>query len=165
MKVKLVACKDIGRAAAEQLKDTQTWNGRTLDCVSCNLDGNQVAAALSRASGWRCHYAVAVPEFAQKLFMGDLYHMVQFFKNGGYATSDEHAFRQVLPDAQTAQEFFEEKGQWHDKERFSKSQDGTLKDVPQTRSWIGTAALLTAIVVVAAVAVAGVRKFAQTQPE
>ena len=75
--------------------------------------------------------------------MGDLYYMVQFFKRGGYATSDEAAFRQVLPNAQSVEEFFEEKRQWHNKERFAK--DGRIKSVP--RSWLGTAALLTVVVV------------------
>jgi hypothetical protein len=100
------------------MKDPDAWKGKTLDCVSCNSTGVEVADALSEASKIRCHYSVAVPRFAQYLFMGDLYYMVSFFETQGYSGSIEE-FKKVVPDAMGPLEFFQQKGQWSDGEKFA----------------------------------------------
>lgn len=118
LKVKLVACSDIGKAGAIMLSDTKKWNGKTLDCASCEVDGNQVARQLSEASGTECKYAVALPRWVMWLFMNDLHHMVKFFEDTGYSSSIDD-FKKVVAGAVDPKGWFIAKGQWADGEKFA----------------------------------------------
>jgi uncharacterized protein YbjT (DUF2867 family) len=123
--VKMVSCVDIGKAAKVVIDHPEQWKGKTLDCVSCNVTGDVIAQALSKASGVRCTYSMAVPKFVQKLFMKDLYYMVRFFEDQGYTSSIED-FKKVVPDAMGPLEFFQYKGKWSNGEAFAPRGDGGI---------------------------------------
>lgn len=128
IKLKMVACKDIGKAAAQMFLDPEKYNGKTITCVSCDSSGEEVAAALSSASSEPCKYSFAMPRFALRLFFPDLYRMTIYFEEKGYScTSDDMAeFRKIVPDALDAEGFFKMKGRWANGEEFG--------SVPETRS-------------------------------
>ena len=109
LKVKHVACRDIGKAAAVMLANPSKWQGKTLDCASDDVTGTDVAAALTAASGVECTYGVAVPRFVMRCFMKDLNAMIEFFETTGY-DSDIAAFKAVVPDAQDCKAWFEARG-------------------------------------------------------
>ena len=109
LKVKHVACRDIGKAAAAMLASPSKWKGKTLDCASDDLTGDDVAAALTEVSGVECTYGVAVPRFVMRCFMKDLNAMIEFFETTGY-DSDIAAFKAVVPDAQDCKAWFEARG-------------------------------------------------------
>jgi len=129
LKVKHVGCADIAKAAVVMFKDPRAWKGKTLDCVSCEVTGDEIASALSQASGVRCTYKVLIPSFIMRLAMRDLYNMVAFFENPGYSSSVEE-FKAVVPDAQSPLDFFQAKGQWGNGEPFAPLEDGNLADPP-----------------------------------
>ena len=91
------------------LADPSKWQGKTLDCASDDLTGEDVAAALTAASGVECTYGVAVPRFVMRCFMKDLNAMIEFFETTGY-DSDIAAFKAVVPDAQDCKAWFEARG-------------------------------------------------------
>ena len=117
LKVKHVACRDIGKAAAVMLANPSKWRGKTLDCASDDLTGDDVAAALTEVSGVECTYGVAVPRFIMRCVMKDLNAMVEFFETTGY-DSDLAAFRAVVPDAQDCKAWFAAKGAWANGVKF-----------------------------------------------
>ena len=109
LKVKHVACRDIGKAAAAMLANPSKWKGKTLDCASDDLTGEDVAAALTAVSGVECTYGVAVPRFIMRCVMKDLNAMIEFFETTGY-DSDIAAFKAVVPDALDCKAWFEARG-------------------------------------------------------
>mmetsp|Transcript_1997 Transcript_1997/g.3520 ORF Transcript_1997/g.3520 Transcript_1997/m.3520 type:complete len:312 (-) Transcript_1997:185-1120(-) len=130
LKLKMVSCHDIGRAAAIMLQNPGEWNGKTLDCASCEVDGKELAAGLTEASGVPCTYKKAIPSFIQWVIMRGHYHMVKYFENPGYSSSVE-AFRAVVPDAFGPKEFFTYLGQWGNGEKFTPSKsDVATKETP-----------------------------------
>mmetsp|Transcript_70958 Transcript_70958/g.182970 ORF Transcript_70958/g.182970 Transcript_70958/m.182970 type:complete len:313 (+) Transcript_70958:47-985(+) len=117
LKLKYVACEDIGKAAAVMFATPLVWKGRTLDCASDELTGDEAAEALSEVSGTPCKYSTAMPTFFMKWFMKDLAAMVKFFEEPGYS-SDIAKFKKVVPSAMDAKAFFAKTGQWSDGEKF-----------------------------------------------
>ena len=108
LKVKHVACRDIGKGARNAGESVQV-EGKTLDCASDDVTGTDVAAALTAASGVECTYGVAVPRFVMRCVMKDLNAMIEFFETTGY-DSDIAAFKAVVPDAQDCKAWFEARG-------------------------------------------------------
>jgi uncharacterized protein YbjT (DUF2867 family) len=120
IKCKLVACKDIGKAAAQMFLDPEKYNGKTVTCVSCDVDGEELAAALSSASSEPCKYSIGVPKLAMRFFFPDLYRMTIYLEEKGYScTADDIAeFKKIVPDALDAEGFFKMKGRWANGEEF-----------------------------------------------
>ena len=110
-------------------QNSDEWHGKTLDCLADDCDPNQMIAALSQASGVKCSYGLAVPVFAQKMFLTEMYNMVEFFKAAGYKGSIEE-FKKVVPDAKNVKEFFDAKGQWGNGEKFTPKAAGEELDNP-----------------------------------
>ncbi len=125
LKVKHVSTVDVGKAAARMLGDPAAWAGKTLDCASCDISGADAAAALSEVSGVPCQYRNMFPPYIGywilRLFLPDLWHMVEFFRDVGYS-SDVAAFREVVPDALDARAWFRHKGRWASSEPFPATQ-------------------------------------------
>ncbi len=120
IKLKMVACKDVGKAAAQMFLDPEKYNGKTITCVSCDASGEEVAAALSSASDEPCKYSIGIPRLILRLFFSDLYRMTVYFEEKGYScTSDDIAeFLSIVPDALDAEGFFKMKGRWANGEEF-----------------------------------------------
>ncbi len=103
---KYCATYDIGRAAAIQFKNREEWLGKSLDVIGWQGDLNQVAAALSKVSGVPVKARLAMPIFLRRLFLKDLHHMFLYYevKKGPRGTPE--AFRTILPDALSAEDWF-----------------------------------------------------------
>lgn len=113
---KYCATYDIGRAAAIQLKDPQTWLGKTLDVIGWQGDLSQVAAALSKVSGQPVKARLAMPIFLRRLFLKDLHHMFLYFEEQKGPRGTPQAFRKILPDALSAEDWFRFHGRYSDGE-------------------------------------------------
>jgi len=127
LKVKYIATRDVGKAAAAMLADPLPWRGRTLDCATEELTGEEVASVLSKVSGVDCEYE-QLPMWLIGVFMSDLSAMVDHFEKKGYSARsqlDLSKFLELVPDAWTAQQYFESKGKWSVPlgERFKKGPD------------------------------------------
>ncbi len=119
----MVSCKDIGKAVVAVFSNPASiWNGRTIECVSCDIAGDEAAHALSEASGERCMYAQSVPTWIQFAFMRELHKMAVFFENEGFSSSISE-FLKIVPDAQGPREYFESIGQWSNGEKFKSRSD------------------------------------------
>ena len=110
---------DIGRAAVIQLKDQETWLGKSLDVIGWQGDLSQVAAALSRVSGVPVKARLAMPIFLRRLFLNDLHHMFLYFEvdKGPRGTPEE--FRKILPDALSAEDWFRFHGRYSNGEKIA----------------------------------------------
>jgi len=116
-KVKFVACRDIGKAAAVILSNPSAWIGKELDCASCEVSGQEAAAILSEVSGVKCTYSTMLPRFIFKFLMGELERMVCYWEKEGYSSSIEE-FLKVVPDALGVKEYFQTVGKWSSGEDF-----------------------------------------------
>lgn len=103
---KYCATYDIGRAAVIQLKNPQTWLGKTLDVIGWQGDLTEVASALSKVSGVPVRAKLAMPLFLRRLFLKDLHHMFLYYEVQKGPRGTPEAFRKVLPDALTAEDWF-----------------------------------------------------------
>ncbi len=103
---KYCATYDIGRAAAIQFRNRGEWLGKSLDVIGWQGNLNQVAAALSKVSGVPVKARLAMPIFLRRLFLKDLHHMFLYYevKKGPRGTPE--AFRTILPDALSAEDWF-----------------------------------------------------------
>jgi uncharacterized protein YbjT (DUF2867 family) len=115
---KYCATYDIGRAAAIQLGNPRDWLGRSLDVIGWQGDLAQVAAALSRASGVPVKAKLAMPLFLRRLFLKDLHHMFLYYEVEKGPRGTPEAFRQVLPDALSAEDWFRFHGRYANGERI-----------------------------------------------
>jgi uncharacterized protein YbjT (DUF2867 family) len=89
LKVKHVACRDVGKAAACIFSDPNKFSGRTINCVSCDVSGQDLAKALTSASGELCSYSVA-DEGQMSVMITELGQMISYFEEkGGYSCTDE----------------------------------------------------------------------------
>ena len=89
LKVKHVACRDIGKAAACLFQDPSRFNLRTIVCVSCDVSGDELAKALTSSSGEPCKYSVA-DEGQMSVMITELGQMISYFEEkGGYSCTDE----------------------------------------------------------------------------
>lgn len=103
---KYCATYDIGRAAVVQLKDPANWLGKTLDVIGWQGDLSQVAAALSRVSGVPVRARLAMPIFLRRLFLKDLHHMFLYFEVQKGPRGTPQAFKKIVPDALSAEDWF-----------------------------------------------------------
>ena len=103
---KFCATYDIGRAAAIQFKNPQQWLGKTLDVIGWEGDLSQVAAALEKVSGAPVKAQLAMPIFLRRWFLKDIHHMFLYYEEQKGPRGAPEAFRQVLPDALTAEDWF-----------------------------------------------------------
>jgi uncharacterized protein YbjT (DUF2867 family) len=115
---KYCATYDIGRAAAIQFKDPQTWLGQTLDVIGWQGDLSQVAAALSKVSGVPVKARLAMPIFLRRLFLKDLHHMFLYYEVQKGPRGTPQAFKKVLPDALSAEDWFRFHGRYANGERI-----------------------------------------------
>ena len=110
---RVAACSAVTRStsspAAAMLASPSKWKGKTLDCASDDLTGDDVAAALTGGSGGEGTYGVAVPRFVMRCFMKDLNAMIEFFETTG-DDADIAAFKAVVPDAQDCKAWFAARG-------------------------------------------------------
>lgn len=122
-KVQYIAGFDIGRAAVAMLSDYAAWNGKTLNCVAYEGDGNDCAEALTKASGVRCTYKPAMsPTFLWILsfflpFINEMINAAKVYNPKGL--DDIKEFKKVVPDALDAEGFFRRIGKWGNGEKFA----------------------------------------------
>ena len=103
---KYVSTYDIGRAAAVQFNHPDAWLGKTLDVIGWEGDLSQVAQALSKVSGVPVKASLAMPIFLRRLFLKDLHHMFLYYEEQHGPRGTPEAFKQVVPDALSAEEWF-----------------------------------------------------------
>ena len=103
---KYCATYDIGRVAAIQFKNREEWLGKSLDVIGWQGDLNQVAAALSKVSGVPVKAGLAMPIFLRRLFLKDLHHMFLYYEVQKGPRGTPEAFRTILPDALSAEDWF-----------------------------------------------------------
>mmetsp|Transcript_15241 Transcript_15241/g.20155 ORF Transcript_15241/g.20155 Transcript_15241/m.20155 type:complete len:320 (+) Transcript_15241:103-1062(+) len=127
--LKMVACADIAKAAVLMFKDPKKFQGQIIDCVGCQVNGDEIAQALSKASGVRCVWQISLPRPLQYLIIPDVYYMVSWFYEVGYSSSIEE-FKKIVPDAMGPFEWFQAKGQWNNGDKFSPKPDGEPLDDP-----------------------------------
>lgn len=121
--LKWVSCTDIGKASAALFSDPVKYHGKIIPCASWQGTGEDLAVALTRASGIPSTFSVGVPRWAQYLFMRDLYNMISYFEAvpGLSEAVSIDEFKAVVPDAMTAEEWFRAKGKWSNGESFGAS--------------------------------------------
>ena len=117
VKVKFIACEDIGKGCAVLLTNPTEYAGKIIEAAGAEHSGLELTKALSEVSGTECKYKLALPRFVMWLLMGDLYHMTTWFEKTGYS-ADIEAFKKLVPDAQDGHAFFKKKGQWANGEKF-----------------------------------------------
>ena len=109
---KFCATYDIGRAAAIQLKNPAQWLGKTLDVIGWEGDLTQVAAALQKVSGMPVKAKLAMPIFLRRLFLKDIHHMFLYYEEQKGPRGTPEAFKQILPDALSAEDWFRFHGRY-----------------------------------------------------
>ncbi len=120
IKLKMVACKDVGKAATQMFINPEKFNGKTITCVSCDASGEEVATVLASVSSEPCKYSLQMPKWVMRLVIPDLARMVTYFEEKGYSCSSDHiaAFKRIVPDALDVEGFFKMKGHWANGEEF-----------------------------------------------
>lgn len=116
---KFCATYDIGRAAVIQLKDPDTWLGKSLDVIGWQGDLSQVAAALSKVSGVPVKARLAMPIFLRRLLLKDLHHMFLYYEVQKGPRGTPEAFRKILPDALSAEDWFRFHGKYSNGEKIA----------------------------------------------
>ena len=116
---KYCATYDIGRAAAIQLKNRQEWLGRSLDVIGWQGDLSQVAAALSKVSGVPVKAKLAMPMFLRRLLLNDLHHMFLYYEVQKGPRGTPEAFKKILPDALSAEDWFRFLGRYANGEKIA----------------------------------------------
>jgi len=122
---KYCATYDIGRAAAIQFKHPQEWLGKSLDVIGWEGDLGQVAAALSKVSGVPVKAKLAMPIFLRRLLLNDLHHMFLYYEVQKGPRGTPEAFRKILPDALSAEDWFRFHGRYASGERIAPQTAGT----------------------------------------
>lgn len=132
----MVSTKDIAKAAVKMFISRDTWNGKTLVCVSTLLCGQEMAAVLTKVSGVPCQHGLAMPKFIMRFVLPDLYHMTKYFEehsnNPAFISHAEQLvaeFKKVVPDALSFEEWLIAKGKWANGEKFGKLID-SVSTVP-----------------------------------
>ena len=121
---KYCATYDIGRAAAIQLKNRQEWLGKSLDVIGWQGDLSAVAAALSKVSGVPVKAKLAMPTFLRRLFLNDLHHMFLYYEVQKGPRGTPEAFKKILPEALSAEDWFRFHGRYANGERIVSSVPG-----------------------------------------
>jgi len=116
---KYCATYDIGRAAAILFKHRSEWLGKSLDVIGWQGDLRQVAAALSKVSGVPVKAKLAMPIFLRRLFLNDLHHMFLYYEVQKGPKGTPEAFRKVVPDALSAEDWFRFHGRYSNGEKIA----------------------------------------------
>ena len=112
--IKLCCTYDIGLAAAVHFENQDIWNGKTLDVASWSGSVHDVAAALENVSGIKTTGSLSMPLCLRYLFLNDLHNMCLYFENDGGFKSSIDEFKQVVPTAMSAEDFFRFHGTFSD---------------------------------------------------
>ncbi len=104
--IKYCSTYDIGRAAAILFQNPQEWAGRSLDVISWQGDLAALARALEAVSGEKVRHALAMPIWLRRLLLNDLHHMFLYFERDKGPKGEPEAFRTVVPDALSAEDWF-----------------------------------------------------------
>ena len=116
---KYCATYDIGRAAAIQFKNRSEWLGKSLDVIGWQGDLSHVASALSTVSGVPVKARLAMPIFLRRLFLNDLHHMFLYYEVQKGPRGTPEAFKKVVPDALSAEDWFRFHGRYANGERIA----------------------------------------------
>ena len=116
---KYCATYDIGRAAAIQFRNRSEWLGKSLDVIGWQGDLNKVAAALSKVSGVPVKAKLAMPIFLRRLLLNDLHHMFLYYEVQKGPRGTPEAFKSVVPDALSAEDWFRFHGLYANGERIA----------------------------------------------
>ena len=116
---KYCATYDIGRAAAILFRDREEWLGKSLDVIGWQGDLKQVAAALAKVSGVPVKAKLAVPVFLRRLLLNDLHHMFLYYEVQKGPRGTPEAFKKVVPDALSAEDWFRFHGRYSDGEKIA----------------------------------------------
>jgi len=111
---KYCATYDIGRAAAILFRNRAEWLGTSLDVIGWQGDLNQVAAALSKVSGVPVKAKLGMPIFLRRLLLNDLHHMFLYYEVQKGPRGTPEAFKKIVPDALTAEDWFRFHGRYAD---------------------------------------------------
>lgn len=145
--MKYVSTIDIGKAAANVLCQPAKYQNRLLELATCMHTGNELAEALTEASGELCTYGVSLPRFLMRFVAPDLLAMLIYWegREGGY-TADVAAGRELVgPDAMDAKAWFVHKGRWANGLKFGEAE-------PPSSGMRKAAILIAALGVASAVA-------------
>jgi uncharacterized protein YbjT (DUF2867 family) len=115
---KYCATYDIGRAAAILFRDRSEWLGKSLDVIGWQGDLEGVAAALSKVSGVPVKAKLAMPIFLRRLFLNDLHHMFLYYEVQKGPRGTPEAFKKVVPDALSAEDWFRFHGRYSNGEKI-----------------------------------------------
>jgi uncharacterized protein YbjT (DUF2867 family) len=120
VKLRMVACQDIGKAATQMFLDQEKYSGKTITCVSCDASGEEVAAILSSVSSEPCKYSMVMPKWAMRIFVPDLARMTKYLEEKGLSANADNIaeFKTIVPDALDVEGFFKLKGRWANGEEF-----------------------------------------------
>jgi uncharacterized protein YbjT (DUF2867 family) len=120
VKIRMVACKDVGKAAAQIFVDPEKHYGKTITCVSCYASGEEVAEVLSTVSSEPCKYSTVLPKWAMWLFIPEIARMIKYYEEKGILdnANDIAEFQTIVPDALDVEGFFKMKGRWANGEVF-----------------------------------------------
>jgi uncharacterized protein YbjT (DUF2867 family) len=116
---KYCATYDIGRAAAVQFLNRSEWLGKSLDVIGWQGDLNNVAAALSKVSGVPVKAKLAMPIFLRRLLLNDLHHMFLYYEVQKGPRGTPEAFKSVVPDPLSAEDWFRFHGRYANGERIA----------------------------------------------
>ena len=117
--VKLCGTYDIGRAAAKIFRDQSTWNNKTLDVVSWKGTPVEFAEAVTKVTGVKTSFSLAMPICLRSLFLNDLHHMCLYFEHEGGFTSSIEEFKKLVPDALRAEDWIRRLGRYSNGEKFA----------------------------------------------
>lgn len=116
---KFCSTYDIGRAAVVQLKDPETWLGKSLDVISWQGNLLEVAAALSKVSRVPVKARLAMPIFLRRLFLKDLHHMFLYYEVQRGPRGTPEAFKKFIPNALSAEDWFRFHGHYSNGEKIA----------------------------------------------
>jgi hypothetical protein len=102
-------------------KQPDTWLGHTLDVIGWQGDLPQVAEALANVSGVPVKAKLAMPIFLRKWFLKDLHHMFLYYEVQKGPKGTPEAFKKVVPDAMSAEDWFRFHGKYANGELIVKA--------------------------------------------
>ena len=82
-------------------------------------DLSQVAAALSKVSGVPVKAKLAMPMFLRRLLLNDLHHMFLYSEVQQGPRGTPEAFKKILPDALSAEDWFRFHGRYANGEKIA----------------------------------------------
>ena len=101
-----------------QFQNPEAWLGKTLDVIGWEGDLQQVAQALSKVSGAPVKASLAMPVFLRRLFLKDIHHMFLYYEEQHGPRGTPQAFKRVVPDALSAEDWFRFIGHYANGERI-----------------------------------------------